>query len=220
MNPAARWSLVLLVVVGALVVAIWPRSAPETPPPGAAQPPGALERRAADTPEALAGPRAAAALPACPVGATAPAQAPPGGPTLRGLTLGCLADGTPVPLAQALAGRPAVLNLWAHWCGPCAVELPALQEYARSVQGQVGVLTVHADPNEAAALLTLAKIGVQLPGVQDGAGTVAAAVAAPAVLPLTVVLHADGTVAKILPVPFTSAGQIAAAVDEALREGG
>jgi thiol-disulfide isomerase/thioredoxin len=42
----------------------------------------------------------------------------------------------PVTLAQALNGRPGVVNLWATWCTPCVVEKPALNAFARSQQAQ------------------------------------------------------------------------------------
>jgi thiol-disulfide isomerase/thioredoxin len=220
MSASARWSLAALVVVGALIAAIWPRGGAEAPAPIQPGPAAGAqytqERRPADTPEALAGPRAQAALAPCPSGT---GDVAPGSP-LGGLTLGCLADGSPVPLAAVLAGRPAVVNIWAYWCGPCAEELPALQEYAERRAGEITVLTVHRDPNEANALLKLADYGVRLPGVQDGAGAFAAAVGAPNVLPVTVVLRADGTVARVLPVAFTSADDIDKAVQDALGVGG
>ena len=46
---------------------------------------------------------------------------------------------------------------------------------------------------------------------------VAAALAVPNVMPATVVLRQDGTVAEILPRSFASADEIAAAVDPLLR---
>jgi hypothetical protein len=75
------------------------------------------------------------------------------------------------------------------------------------------VLTVHQDENETAALLRLAELGVRLPTLQDGRRLVAAALDVPNVMPATVVLRSDGTVAEILPRTFTSADEIAAAVN-------
>ena len=116
----------------------------------------------------------------------------------------------------ALAGKPAVVNLWAYWCAPCREELPALAEYAARAGDAVTVLTVNKDKNQEAALDLLAELGVRLPGVQDGGARVAAAVSAPNVLPVTVLVRADGSVAAVLAVPFASADEIAAAVREHL----
>jgi thiol-disulfide isomerase/thioredoxin len=115
--------------------------------------------------------------------------------------------------AKALAGRTVVLNLWAYWCAPCAEELPAMAEYQRRVGPAVSVVTVHQDENETAALLRLAELGVRLPTLQDGRRLIAAALQVPYVMPATVVLRPDGSVAEILPRSFASADDIAAAVD-------
>jgi thiol-disulfide isomerase/thioredoxin len=128
----------------------------------------------------------------------------------------CLADGAPVDTARAVAGRAVVLNLWAYWCAPCAVELPAMAEYQRRVGDKLMVITVHQDNDAAAALSRLADWGVRLPTWQDGGRRVAAALRVPNVVPTTVVLRTDGSVAGILPRPFANADEIAAAVDQTM----
>jgi thiol-disulfide isomerase/thioredoxin len=129
----------------------------------------------------------------------------------------CAADGQPVDVARALAGRVVVLNLWAYWCGPCAEELPALVDYQQQVGDDVLVVTVHQDPNQEAALARLTEWGVRLPTLQDGDRKIAAAMKVPNVMPATVVLRADGSVAEVLPRAFVSADEIAEAVGDALR---
>ncbi|HTY27960.1 MAG TPA: TlpA disulfide reductase family protein [Mycobacterium sp.] len=213
MTRSGRWTLLVVaavaVLVAALVVEIGddPTDRGDTPSAQVAR-----AHRDADNPEALAGPRQRADLPPCPAGGQNPGPA-----ELRGVVVECAADGAPVDVARALAGRPAVLNLWAYWCAPCAEELPAMAEYRRRVGDDVGVVTVHQDENETAALLRLAELGVRLPTLQDGQRRIAAALGVPNVMPATVVLRADGSVAKVLPQAFSTADEIASAVDSALR---
>ena len=201
-----------MVVVVVLGVALWTQLGDKYSPTGSLGPGQARDRRDADTAQALAGPRARADLSPCP-----PAGTGPGPEQLRGITLECAGDGTRVDVAKAVAGRTTVLNLWAYWCAPCAEELPAMAEYQRRAGPGVTVLTVHQDENEAAALLRLAEFGVRLPTLQDGRRLIAAAFRVPNVMPATVVLRADGSVAKILPQAFTSADEIAAAVKNAVQ---
>lgn len=42
-------------------------------------------------------------------------------------------------------GKPLLINLWATWCAPCVVELPALDKLAADRAGNLKVLTVSQD---------------------------------------------------------------------------
>jgi hypothetical protein len=61
--------------------------------------------------------------------------------------------------------------------------------------------------------MRLAELGVRLPTLQDGRRLIAAALRVPNVMPATVVLRPDGSVAAVLPRSFASADDIAAAVN-------
>jgi thiol-disulfide isomerase/thioredoxin len=212
MSTSTRWTVAVMVVVIALGAALWVQLGQDGSPTGPGQ---ARDRRDADTAEALAAPRTDADLRPCP-----PPGAGPGPQALRGIGLECAGDGSSVDVAKAVAGRATVLNLWAYWCGPCAEELPAMAEYQQRVGPDVTVLTVHQDENETAALLRLAELGVRLPTLQDGRRLIAAALKVPNVMPATVVLRPDGSVAEILPRAFASADEIAAAVNPELGVSG
>jgi thiol-disulfide isomerase/thioredoxin len=207
MSSSTRWTVVVLVVIVALGAGLWMQLDHDTSA-GESGPAPARQHRDADTPEALAEPRARAALAPCPENGRGE-----GPQKLRGITVECAGNGADVDVAEAVADRAVVLNLWAYWCGPCAEELPAMAEYQRRAGAAVTVVTVHQDENETAALLRLAELGVHLPTLQDGRRLIAAALQVPNVMPATVVLRPDGSVAEILPRSFASAEEIAAAVD-------
>ncbi|WP_157120876.1 TlpA disulfide reductase family protein [Nocardia miyunensis] len=201
MPPAWRWTFVGLIVIVALAVAVWPRGRHENP--------SGTTATALKVPASVsAGQRSAAALADCP---TATAPGPAKGP-LAGIGLDCLADGRTVDLGAALAGKPALLNLWAYWCAPCAQELPALQQFADRVGSAMTVLTVHSDPNESMGLARLQDLKVHLPGVEDGDGRVRTAVGAVPALPISVLVRADGSIAKVVSRPFDDVTDISATV--------
>jgi len=202
-----RWTIAVLAAVAALVAALVAQLHDSSAPTATTPTPAPREHRDADTPAALAGPRQRANLSPCPA-----AGSDPGPAALRDVTVECAADGSAVDVARALAGHRVVLNLWAYWCAPCAAELPAMAEYQRRVGSDVMVVTVHQDENETAALLRLAELGVRLPTLQDGRRRVAGALRVVNVMPATVVLRPDGSVAQMLPRPFANADEIAAAV--------
>lgn len=202
-SRSTRWTVAILAVVVALLVGLVSELRRE---PGSVAP-----GRSATVPGAgqdLNGLRERAELPPCRAGAHDSGPAP-----LRGVVVECAADGAPVDVAAMFAGRRVVLNLWAYWCGPCRAELPAFAEYQRRAGPGVMVMTVHQDDNEAAGLALLAELGVRLPTLQDGRRRIAGALRVPNVMPATVVLAADGSVAGILPQPFDNAEEIAAAVE-------
>ncbi|MFD3746804.1 TlpA family protein disulfide reductase [Nocardia sp. NPDC058633] len=223
-RPALRWALAAVILIAAATVALWPREGSESP--------GTTSQTSPQTSGVSAEQRAAAGLEPCPqtrapvseplptTAAPAPSVTPSrpaiGAGPLAGLQLTCLADGQPTDLAAALAGKPALLNLWAYWCGPCAIELPHLQEFARRAGPALTVMTVHSDPEEAKALSRLSGLGITLPGVEDPQAAVRGAVGAPAVLPVSVLVRADGTIASVEVRTFADVADIADTVSAKL----
>jgi thiol-disulfide isomerase/thioredoxin len=210
MSTSTRVTVAVLAAVVTIVVALVVRLGDDGPV-GRSAPWAARDHRDADTAAALAGPRQRAGLAACPRGVAAAE-----GSALRSVTVECAGDGSAVDAGEAFSGRATLLNLWAYWCGPCRDELPAMAEYQRRVGSRLTVVTVHQDENETAALLLLADLGVRLPTLQDGRRSIATALRVPNVMPTTVALRADGSVAAILPRTFADADEIAAAVNPTL----
>ena len=106
---------------------------------------------------------------------------------------------------------PVIVDLWATWCQPCQEELPVLDSYAKQ-PGAVPVVPVLVDSTEADGLELLARLGVRLPSVHDGADALRRQVKAPVGLPATYFVGADGSVRLITDPPFTAPEQVEKAV--------
>lgn len=214
-QPGMRAMIAFIVVMIALVAALWPRdgddhdSVPAQTSP--AQTSGITDTGASA--DEIAQARAAAALRPCPSGDGSASG------VLEGVSAPCMADGKTIDLGAATAGKPLVINIWAVWCGPCRRELPQFDRLATEAGERLNVVGVHAREGaqkQYFVLKFLEETGVHFPVVTDPLGDVSKAVGAPRVFPSTVMIRADGTVAAVLPRVFETYEDLTAAVREHL----
>jgi len=102
----------------------------------------------------------------------------------------------PVTLGALLAGRPALVNLWAPWCERCKTELPELDRLSRRLEGcavVVGV-AVGEDPPHTAAFVH--QRGLTYPQLIDEGFHLADALAKTRV-PTTLVVDAGGAIVHV-----------------------
>jgi len=118
-----------------------------------------------------------------------PGSVAPSGRRIADLTLECLAGGGMVRLTEL--HRPAIINLWASWCGPCRTELPAFQSYAARHGAQVAVIGVDTGDTRTAGAALLQDVKVSFPSLFDPQGRLLSAVGRTA-LPVTLFVDAGG----------------------------
>lgn len=108
-----------------------------------------------------------------------------------------LDDGEPIVLSGP--GRPRLINYWASWCGPCRKEMPVLDAYAAEQGGNgVQVIGIALDSkDEARAFLREVPVGFRLAQENPGPGDSSIRLGnGRGILPYTVLVDADGRVAK------------------------
>lgn len=113
--------------------------------------------------------------------------------------------GTPLPaldfadpqgniLDTGALGKPVLVNLWATWCGPCVVEMPALDALAGALQGEVKVLTISQDIRGADVVVPFfaTRDFEYLEQWLDPENELALAFSDAGVLPVTILFDAEG----------------------------
>ena len=106
-------------------------------------------------------------------------------------------DGARMQLAE-LKGRPVIIDFWATWCGPCAMQAPILDRLARKYEGRgLVVLGVNIDDPPALAKEYARKKGLSYPILID-ANDQAAALYGVSKLPSLIVIDRKGNVSSFM----------------------
>lgn len=106
---------------------------------------------------------------------------------------------SPDHIAGVLAAgdRPAVLNVWASWCGPCRSEAPLLRAAEEQFGDQVAFIGVDVRDDQTGARGFIAEFGLdRFPHYFDASGSVPASLGGFGV-PLTFFFTADGTLVEL-----------------------
>jgi thiol-disulfide isomerase/thioredoxin len=74
--------------------------------------------------------------------------------------------GSPTTLAS-LRGRPAFINFWASWCGPCTRETPQLNRFARLVGDRAAVVGIDWSDSAANARRFIRRFHLSYPILRD-----------------------------------------------------
>jgi len=112
----------------------------------------------------------------------------------------------------ALHGYPAVVNVWASWCGPCRFEFPLFQRAAAAEGKRVAFLAIDSQDSDDAARTFLAEAPVPYPSYTDPDKTIADGVGADLGLPDTAFYDRDGKLTYLKQGPYHDLAELRADV--------
>ena len=102
----------------------------------------------------------------------------------------------------SLRGKPAVINFFASWCGPCKAEAKILETASQQYKGRIAFVGVDYHDVTSDGRKFLAAHGITFPTVQDGSGKVGDEWGLTGV-PETFVINAQGRLLKHIPGTLT-----------------
>ena len=111
--------------------------------------------------------------------------------------------GPRVSLAD-LRGKPAAINFWASWCGPCRQEAPELERLARSLHGRARLIGVNYTDSLGGARHFIREFHLTYPNLRDPDGVVGDRYGLTG-LPGTAIVDPHGQLAELLRGPQTAA---------------
>lgn len=212
MTRAGRWTVLGIVLLVALVIAMWPRTGTQSSTDQATAAVSSVEPSSGPAGQDSSAAGSAEPGPPCP---TALPNTPAAAGPLRSITLPCISGPGRIELGSALAGRPVLINLWASWCAPCREEMPILSAYAQQ-PGAIAVLGVQVQDKPTNGRQLMAALHIAYPSATDPDGTAQRALQAPPVLPASYLVRADGSTVRITdPLVFRSVDAVRRAVASA-----
>jgi cytochrome c biogenesis protein CcmG/thiol:disulfide interchange protein DsbE len=108
----------------------------------------------------------------------------------------------------ALHGYPAVVNVWASWCGPCRFEFPTLQKLSAAYGKRVAFLGVNSQDSDAAAKTFLKEAPVPYPSYTDPDQQIGGELGATRGLPDTAYYDRQGNLVYLKQGPYTDHAEL------------
>ena len=142
-------------------------------------------------------PSASAADPAGPASGTEPPAGTKPGEKPPNFNLPVLSGGEGSMALADLRGKVVVLTFWASWCGPCRMEVPALEKPWKELRDtNAMVVGISIDDGEPAARSFLKLFPVTYPMLLDAGGRTVADGWGVSSIPATIVIDKQGVVRK------------------------
>lgn len=102
-----------------------------------------------------------------------------------------------------LHGKPAAINFWASWCGPCRREAPELERLARSLHGRARLIGVNYTDSLGDARDFIREFHLTYPNLRDPDGVVGDRYGLTG-LPGTAIIDPHGQLVELLRGPQTA----------------
>lgn len=114
---------------------------------------------------------------------------------------------------EALRGYPAVVNVWASWCGPCRFEFPSFQQLSAKYGKRVAFFAIDSQDSDDAARTFLGERPVPYPSYTDPDKEIADSVGASLGLPDTAFYSRDGTLLFLKQGPYDDEAELEADIE-------